>query len=272
MEGDLVLFGIDDSEIEIEGRAHTLLAAMGVRVPQQLESALARLKLDFGLKASDEVKWNGMPPMPQKVREELSEELMILLQESVPLVIITEGRDKTLAAKASARQIADFMAISSYLHSDEERVELIFDEAIVDEATEFKRYLGTLSPSPIASAEVKSVHSHEHAVIQLADILAGFNRLATEIVLGRVNKEILVWDEGFGSDVPIDLLSYVSLALRWAMWGEVPPPPDPDNVTFDGTWPFKQVGGCGLRIHSSISPRTVEMIYESRRVYMGCLH
>src|SRR5260370_21605663 len=98
-----VIFGIDDSEIDIEGCPHTLLAAIGVRNPETLESALAVLKRDFGLKASDEVKWNGMPPLPQKAREQLTQQLMVLLHDSVPLVVITEDRDKNQAAQASAR-------------------------------------------------------------------------------------------------------------------------------------------------------------------------
>jgi hypothetical protein len=130
------------------------------------------------------------------------------------------------------------------------------------------QYLHTLAPSPVGSASVANVHSHESAAIQLADVLAGFNRLATEVALGRANKNLLLRDE---LDIKIDLLSYISLSLRWAMWGEVPPPPDPDNITFDANWPFKHIGGFGLRIHSSVSSGTIEKIYDSRVVYMGCL-
>lgn len=266
-----MIFGIDDSEIDIEGRPHTLLAAIGVRNPEALESTLAVLKRDFGLNATDEVKWNGMPPLAQKAREELSQELMALLHDSVPLVAITEGRDKNQAAQASARQIADFLAASSFPAS-REIIHLLFDESIIDDPIEFKRHLRALTPSPIAVAQVASVHSHEHAVRQIAEVLAGFSRLATDIALGREDKQIEVWDDGFGSDISTSLLTYISQGLRWATWGEVPLPPDPNDVTFDATWPFKNVGGFGLRIHSSISPGTVEAIYESRRVYMGCLH
>jgi len=244
---------------------------MGVHKSETLESALAMLKHDFGLKASDEVKWNGMPPLPQKAREELSQELMVLLHDSVPLVVISEGCDKNRAAQASARQIADYFAACPSL-AGHEALDLLFDESIIDEPIEFKQYLRALSPSRIATAEVKSVHSHEHAVIQIADVLAGFSRLATEIAFGREDKQIAIWDDGFGSDIPTSLLTYISQGLRWATWGEVPSPPDPNDVKFDATWPFKSIGGFGLRIHSSISPRSVEAIYESRRVYMGCLH
>jgi hypothetical protein len=108
-------------------------------------------------------------------------------------------------------------------------------------------------------------------LIQLADVLAGFNRLATDIALGRANKELLVCDDQRGRDIEIDLLSYISIALRWAMWGEVPPPRDPNNVTFDGKWPSKRIGGYGLRICSTVSQETIDQIYNSRIVYMGCM-
>jgi len=200
-----VIFGIDDPEINIEGCPHTLLAAMGAHNPETLESALAVLKRDFGLNATEEVKWNGMPPLAQKAREELSQELMVLLHDSVPLVAITEGRDKNQAAQESARQIADFLAASSSSASHE-TIHLLFDESIIDDPIEFTRHLRTLAPSPISVAEVESVHSHEHALIQIADVLAGFSHLATEIALGREDKQITIWDDGFSSDIPTTLL------------------------------------------------------------------
>jgi hypothetical protein len=166
-----VVFGIDDSEIEIEGRLHILLAAVGVRMVQPLESALAKLKGEFGLGASDEVKWNGMRPLPQKVREDLSQELMILLRESVPLVTINEGRNKQAAAVRSVEQIAEFIRRQPYSVTAGDTVEFLFDEAIIDDPAEFNRHLQTLSPSPVASAAVTSVQSHQNAVVQLADVL-----------------------------------------------------------------------------------------------------
>jgi len=94
-----MLFAIDDSEIEIDGRPHTILAALGIRDLSAIESALITLKSQFGLVAADEVKWNGMKPMPQQDREALSDELMNLLHKSIPLITISEGRDKQLAAE-----------------------------------------------------------------------------------------------------------------------------------------------------------------------------
>ena len=265
-------FAIDDSEIEIEGRPHTILAALGVRDPSSIEAALNTLKSQFGLAATDEVKWNGMRPLPQRDREALSEELMNLLHKSIPLITISEGRDKQLAAERIAIQVADFIRGNPNSKADEEPLQLVFDEGILDDEQAYFSYLQTLSPSPMSSASVVSVRSHENSAVQVADVLAGFNKLATEIALGRANKEIIVEDTGPGHLMKIDLLNYISQSLRWAIWGSVPAPPDPQNVSFTSEWPFKSVGGYGLRISSTISSQTVQRIYDSRRVYMGCLH
>src|SRR4051812_45913282 len=100
-----MIFGIDDSEIVIDGRPHTILAALGVKDTTALESALTSLKQEFGLDPTDEVKWNGMKPMPKLQRERLSQDLMVILHDGVPLVIISEGRDKQIAAERLAVQI-----------------------------------------------------------------------------------------------------------------------------------------------------------------------
>jgi hypothetical protein len=265
----VMLFAIDDSDVQIEDRSHTILAAIGTRDLAALESALDTLKLQFGLMSADEVKWNGMRPMPQHAREALSQELMTLLHRSVPLVVINEGRNKQIAAERIAVQIADFARRQRSLLTADEPIELTFDEGILDDESGYAQYLHTLDPSPVASASITIVRSHENAAIQLADVLAGFNRVATCIALGRANKNLLLRDGQL--DIKLDLLSYISLSLRWATWGEVPPPPNPDNVVFDANWPFKHVGGYGLRIHSTISARTIEKIYQTRVVYMGCL-
>ena len=100
----------------------------------------------------------------------------------------------------------------------------------------------------------------------------GFNGFATEIALGRANKKIEVHDDRLEKAVSLNLLNYIDQTLSWTTWGEVPLPPDPQNPTFDGTWPFKRVGGFGLRLHSSVAPVLGDAIYSSRMVYMGCLH
>ena len=71
-----MLFAVDDSEIEIDGRPHIILAAIGVRDAVVVEAAVATLKEQFGLSPTDEIKWNGMKPIPQVKREAISQELL----------------------------------------------------------------------------------------------------------------------------------------------------------------------------------------------------
>lgn len=261
-----MVFGIDDSEIEICGSPHTILAAVGIEEVAELERALSLVKAQFGLSPRDEVKWNGMKPVPQHAREALSQELLVLLHQSTPLVNITEGRNKDVAAQNLAVQIADCMTASG----SRKHIEFVFDQSIISSISAFKGFLESL-PFPVSLAPVTCAHSHESAVIQLADVFAGFNRLATDIAIGRRSKTITIFRDGSSEDNEIDLLSYICIALRWPLWGVVPPPPDPANPVFDETWPFKHIGGYGLRIHSGIDQAIIQHIYDSRIVYAGCL-
>ena len=207
--------------------------------------------------------------LEKRDREAISQELLVLLQQATTFVTISEGTDRQQAAKDLATQLADYFDKYTWLNPT--GLEIIFDEGIVADPMQYSRFLKESGRSVLGSITFRSVRSHESGLIQLADILAGFNRLATEIALGRPNKEIEVRDDRLENPVSLDLLNYIGLSLRWTTWGEVPLPPDPENPTFDGTWPFKHVGGFGLRLHSSIAPDITDAIYSSRIVYMGCL-
>lgn len=272
-QGKLV-FAFDDSDVTINGIEHTILAGVGTRTPEAISKALVELKSQFGIPESVEVKWNGMKvQLAQREREMLSQELLCLLHEATPIVIISEGADHQLAAEHAARQLEDFLKACPYWLDGNPTVSLVFDEGIISCCDGYRSFLDSNFAVPISGAQFTSVKSHENPLVQLADIAAGFNRLLTEICLGRPNKQIQVFDDGFGTEVEVDLDSYVSISQRWSVWGYVPPPPDPENITFEpGRWPYKHVGGYSLRIVSSIPEAVVKAIYDSRIVYMGCMH
>ncbi len=94
---------------------------------------------------------------------------------------------------------------------------MVFDEGIIVNKLRYQQFLLASTTSSMASARFSSVHSHENAGIQLADVLAGFNRLATEVALGRVNRNLLLREDPSGKNIEIDLLSYISISLRWAI-------------------------------------------------------
>ena len=265
-----VFFGFDDSEVTIKDRPHTILAGFGVNDESVVTTALNKIKQQFGLSPTDEVKWNGMN-LDRSSREALSQELLILLHEGVPLVTIVEGRDQQNAAEHAAKQVADYLDCHSYQVERSPGLFLRFDEGIISNPKSYGEFLEANPSIELSSASFDRVDSKRYSLVQLADVLAGFNRLLTESCLGRRPKtEVEITEMSDSVKMPLD--HYISVSQRWSMWGEVPPPPDPDNITFDGRWPFKHVGGYGLRIISSISRETIAQIYSSRIVYMGCMH
>jgi uncharacterized protein DUF3800 len=266
-----LVFACDDSEIVIESSPHTIMAAILTDDLQAMEQALIQLKSQFGMSLSEEVKWNGMN-LVQRDREALSQELLSLLHKATTFVMISEGVDRQIAAERATRQLADYLASNPYRLEGSPSLSLIFDEGIIGVPSKYGNFLRTNFSPPVSNATFTSVESHASAVIQLADVTAGFNRLVTDISLGRPNREIEVLDDGLDVPIKMDLRSYICISQRWNIWGQVPPPPDPENVTFDGRWPFKHVGGYGVRIVSSIPTDVVREIYDSRIVYMGCMH
>jgi Protein of unknown function (DUF3800) len=268
-----MLFAVDDSEIEIEGRPHTILSAVGFKNPEVVESELNQLKMQFGLLSTDEIKWNGMKEIPRKGREELSEELISLLSNSVPLAVICEGRDKQNCAQHLIEQIADCLRDNPHLVTSQHTIQFLFDEGIITYPQEFQRFLSDHPNELLNQGSLSSIDSKLSPAVQLADVYAGFNRRATTIALDiQNNPQIQIWDNVLSDTVSFDLLSYICISFRYAIWGSVSQPDPPDDFTYGRSWPFKHVGGYGLRIHSTISTETVERIYKSRVVFMGCMH
>lgn len=266
-----LVIGVDDSEIMLDGKPHTLLAAILIQDVAAVERALAALKDQFRIPRDEEIKWNGMKTaLDKRQREELSQELLALLGNAVTLVTICEGRNRQSTAEHLVIQIADYLETDGVTQGS--AAELILDEGIIDDPEHYRQFLAKSGRAPLENLAFQSVRSHDNVPIQLADIVAGFNARSTDIAAGRENKRINVWDDGFEEEIEIDLLTYIVISLRWSMWGEVPPHRDPENPAQDGTWPFKHVGGHGLRIHSSLPSELVEQIYSSRIAYMGCLH
>jgi len=73
--------------------------------------------------------------------------------------------------------------------------------------------------------------------------------------------------------IDIDLRHLVLFSLRYSMWGEVPSPRNPNDIRFDGTYPFLHIRGRGLRIHSTVSDVLIARIFDTAGVvYFGCLH
>lgn len=211
-------FGFDDSEITIQGVPHTIIAGIGAHEPAAISQALTRLKLQFGLSAGDEVKWNGMN-LEQRDREALSSELLILLREAVSVVTVSESLDRQIAAHRVTYQLVDYFDSHKYELGRSRGLSMIFDEGIISDPYDYDMFLRRNFSTPVSEATFESVKSHTSALVQLADILAGFNRLLTEISLGRPDKELEVHDDGLGMPIRMNLHSYICLSQRWKRLG-----------------------------------------------------
>jgi hypothetical protein len=266
-----MVFAIDDSEIGIEGRPHTILSTLGFEDTKATEVSLNQVKAQFGLASTDEVKWNGMKEIPRKQREQLSDELIRLMRNTVAMTTICEWRDKEASAALLVEQIADCVRERPDLIAKQSAIDLIFDERIVEDQDRLRLALKKLD-YPMSEASIVSVDSKTSAAVQLADVYAGFTGRSAAVALGQMKNFNLKPREDYPMDEGIDLLTHICWSFRYSDWGYVPPPDPPDNFAFTGVWPFKHLDGFGLRIHSSVPASILNLIYEARIVYMGCLH
>lgn len=267
---------VDDSEIMIEGRPHTILAGLILEVPDQTKAQIQMIKAHFGLRSNEEIKWNGTPLESQQQREAMSEELLGVLSRLKYLVTVSEGTNRQVALEHLAIQLDDFLQDRSKYALEPAAVRLICDNGIIQNPSAYERFLKQAKRSTLASMEFESVSSESDELIQCADICAGFSRLLIDLALGRPNRRLVLletFDDGSTHAVDLDLRHLVLFSLRYSMWGEVSPPRDPNNIRVDGTYPFLRAAGRGLRIHSTVSEKVISQIYyDAGVVYFGCLH
>ncbi|MFI5070673.1 MAG: hypothetical protein ACHP8A_07270 [Terriglobales bacterium] len=74
-----MLVAVDDSEILIDSRPHTILAGVILEQPGETRAQIQAIKARFGLRSDEEIKWNGTRLGTQQQREAMSEELLNVL-------------------------------------------------------------------------------------------------------------------------------------------------------------------------------------------------
>jgi hypothetical protein len=136
-----MIFAVDDSEIEIEGRLHTILAAVCFERPDETRTQIRNIKARFGMRNEEEIKWNGTELESQQQREAMSEELLGILSQSKFFVTVCEGVDRQLALEHLAIQLDDFLQARSKYADESSTVQLICDNGIIKNGSEFDRYL-----------------------------------------------------------------------------------------------------------------------------------
>ena len=265
-------FAIDDSDVTISGRNHIILAAVGVASAalSEFEDQITKMKLAFGLSPWDEIKWNGMTvPLSRELRESLSRALLEKLTRPLVLVTVMEGYDKHRAAELISEQVLDYLADQP--GTTDKSIELLFDNGILKDEIAFGQFLQKSNQMCVEPVNFRTVHSHESGLIQLADILAGFNNKLISLSAAHPERQVMRWVDVSEGYVETDLAWYVTAMLRHNTWGEIARPPESNNYEFDGSWPFKDPAGRGFRLHTSLDREVINRICEPRRVYMGCL-
>ncbi len=271
-----MIFAVDDSEIMIEGRPHTILAAVAFDKPDETKERICSLKAQFGLRSDEEIKWNGTRLENRQQREAMSRELLGVLSPLKLFVTVTEGVDRQEAMEHLGVQLDDFLQHRSEYVPEPSTVHVICDNGIIKNPLKFGTFLKESERARLKRLTFESVRSEENELIQCADICAGFSRLLIDFGLGRVDRRLILLEEfpdGSTNTLDTDVRHLILFSLRYSLWGEIPPPPDPDNIIFDGTYPFLHTAGLGLRIHSSVPGQTITRIQNTAGVvYYGCLH
>lgn len=271
-----MLFAVDDSEILIGERPHTILAAISFERPDETRTQIRRIKAQFGLSSDEEIKWNSPRLQNQQQREAMSEELLSVLSSSKFVATINEGTDRQAALTHLTVQIDDFLQFNSKYIPEPSAIQLFCDNGIISNQSVLNQFLLQMNRPRLRLLDFRSVSSKSDELVQCADVCAGFTRLLIDLALGRPNRRfefIEKFDDGSTNLIDTDLRHLVLFSLRYSMWGEVPPPSDPNNIQSDGTYPFLHTAGLGLRIHSSVSEAVISKIYETAGVvYYGCVH
>ena len=271
-----MIVAVDDSEIVIEDRPHTILAGVIFEQPDETKLQIQTIKARFGLRSDEEIKWNGARLENQQQREAMSEDLLGVLSRLKYLATVSEGANRQKALEHLTIQLDDFLQERSKYNPEPTAIGLACDNGIIQSPTAYERFLRQSKSSRFALMDFESVNSQSSELIQCADICAGFTRLLVDLALGRPNRRLVLLEklgDGSTNEVASDLRHLVLFSLRYSMWGDVPPPPDPQNIKLDGTYPFLHAAGRGLRIHSTASGQIISKIYENAGiVYFGCLH
>jgi len=271
-----MLVAVDDSEILIESRPHTILAGVIFEQPEEARKQIQAIKARFGLGSDEEIKWNGTRLETRQQREAMSEELLNVLSRQRYLATVKEGVDRHAALEVLTVQLDDFLEYRSKYATEAPVIRLACDNGIIQSSKAYQEFVKQNTRARLGAIDFESVNSQADELVQCAYICAGFTRLLIDLALGRPNRRLILlekFEDGSTNEVDLDLSHLVLFSLRYSMWGEVPPPRDPNNIQFDGTYPFLHAAGRGLRIHSTVPEQVTSKIYQHAGiVYYGCLH
>lgn len=258
----MVVFAVDDTEISIQGRPHTVLAGLVFLDPDRAVQAVVDLKQHY--KISGELKWSGMDELDADAKKVVGRDILSIVQLNIGVIVICEGRDKPKCAELL------LIRLSEYLSDHAGHVDIVFDDGILP--NRISPNVMQLLTAGQRTVSIGSVNSAENELVQLADVYAGFHKIAADIALGR-NAPVVELE----NYEEMTLGEYVYFKLRYSLWDKIDGDFASEDEMFKAMdelrYPFKCARGMGLTIHSTVPDALVDRLYDALgRHWMGCIH
>ena len=256
---ETIIIGVDDSEITLEYKFHTILGGVILESADTLENEIMLIKEKHGV-PDEELKWSGFSQLTPEQKKALGQDILPLMNNFTGFIVIVEGRDKVLAAKKVCEQITDLLEIQKH-------TSIHFDQQITDE----KRLFEMLQLS-VKNEDIKVIDSKNSIAVQCADFFIGYQKIRIENDLGLRSVPPINMEDG-----EMDFGFYMFAQTRYSLWGEVPGGFSNEEAMFAAMdkyeYPIKKTRDKGLRIFSSITKELQDRIYEKcGSFWMGCIH
>jgi Protein of unknown function (DUF3800) len=252
---ETTIIGVDDSEITLENKFHTILGGVILESADKLEKQISIIKDKHGV-PDQELKWSGFSQLTPEQKKALGQDILPLLNTLTGFIVIVEGRDKALAAKKVCEQITDLLKIQKHTR-------IHFDQQIIDE----KRLCEMLKLS-VKNEDIKVIDSKNSIAVQCADFFIGYQKIRIENDLGLRSVPPVNMEDG-----EMDFGFYMFAQTCYSLWGEVPGEFSNEEAMDKYEYPIKETRDKGLRIFSSIPKELQDRIYEKcGSFWIGCIH
>jgi len=253
-------FYVDETSLEIEGKPHVLVAAISFSEPQVAVARILKVREDFKIPLSVEIKWNQQE-LPADLRYQISDRMLYAAAATAGgLVSLCEGNDKQKAAEMMLRQIADHSRSPFCLY---------LDVNLCPDIKKLWQYAQSNLVGPGICATLQETESSRDQLMQCVDVFAGLYKTAIDHTLRGIAKRRTYYDPVFSEELEDTVSGHIFLATRYLLPGTV------DCTAEDliaGKLPFKDSWGSGFRIESSISQATTELLRKMVVSYVGCMH
>jgi hypothetical protein len=254
------IFYADETFLDIEGKSHILLAAISFSEPQVAIARILKVREDFNIPLSMEIKWNQQA-LPSDLRYQISDRMLYAVATSSEgLISICEGSDKQGAAEMMLRQIAE--------HS-RSPFGLYLDKNLCPDVRKLWEYAQSYLVEPAACVSLQETESCRDQLIQCVDVFAGLYKTAIEHILRGKSKPRKYYDPSLREELDDTVAGHILLATRYLLPGTVDCTAEELEA---GKLPFKDSWGSGIQLKSSVSQGTKDTLRKMAMSYIGCMH